>query len=919
VILGLVRSALALAAVLLWTAAARAQAPTFTGVGDLPGGAVGSAGFDVSADGSVVVGESESASGTEAFRWTLAGGITGLGFLSGADPYSTATAVSENGSVVAGTSNGSDGVERAYRWSGGVMTALNRFGCDSCDPITHAFGISGDGLVVVGSAVARSGSTSPLHLDPVRWPGGGTGISDLGNLSGGEEAGEAFGASPTGSIIVGSHFSGSGKDAWRWQGSGLVALPHLIGGSVIAATAYAVSDDGSTIVGYSNAGTLTLPGGTVVATDLQAVRWTGAGFGTIQSLGPFPGALSTDSRALAVSSDGSLVVGRAADANLIQRAFLWDSANGMRDLKTVLVEEYGLELEGWVLSEATAISDVVGDEFTIVGSGIDPQGNPSGWVAFLTTPACSDGTDNDSDTSIDHPADPGCTSPVDWSESADCGDGLDNDGDGATDYPADAGCRSASDPTEKPDCSDGLDNDGDLLADHPQDPGCADPASPVEDPACQNGLDDDGDTAADHPADAGCLAPSDPSETPDCADGLDNDGDGQSDFPSDPQCESASDLSEAGQCADGADNDGDGLTDYPAQYPGCMDAADPIEAAQCSDGVDNDGDAATDYPADAGCGSPLGPNEDPVALGAGDLIAVDRTSRAVFRVDTTTGAQKLISQAARLQAPQGIAQRSDQLVVADPAGLVVVTGLGVQRLASPPLVEKDSLQVVFDAASDAYVLEASGISFVDWDGGGIGAKSTWMAVPTPEPISVIGSWHGDTLAVEQSGDFVTTGLSLYGDGVFRVDHPAATASILKPGFENLQWLDLAVEADDTILAAGYKYDVATGVYRVDPVTGASTPLNNSYAWQTPTGVAVDADGEIYVADAGTCADGSCSGGRIVHVDPDTGAATLLSSGGFIAGELDLVVLPEPGEWALLLSGVAGLALLHRIRTSRRRG
>jgi probable HAF family extracellular repeat protein len=916
---GLVRSALALAAVLLWTAAARAQAPRFTGVGDLPGGGVGSAALDVSADGSVVVGESESTSGTEAFRWTLAGGITGLGFLSGGDPYSTATAVSENGNVVAGTSNGSDGVERAYRWSGGVMTALNRFGCDSCDPITHAYGISGDGLVVVGSAVARSGSTSPLHLDPVRWPGGGTGISDLGNLSGGEEAGEAFGASPTGSILVGSHFSGNGKDAWSWQGSGLVALPHLIGGSVIAATAYAVSDDGSTIVGYSNAGTLTLPGGTVVATDLQAVRWTGAGFGTIQSLGAFPGAVSTDSRALAVSPDGSTIVGRAAGADLSQRAFVWDAANGMRDLETVLVEEYGLPLEGWVLSEATAISEVVGDELTIVGSGTDPEGNPEGWVAFLTPPACSDGADNDSDLSTDHPADPGCTSPVDWSETPDCGDGLDNDGDGTTDHPADSGCRSASDPTERPDCSDGLDNDGDGLADHPQDPGCAHPVSPTEDPACQNGLDDDGDTATDHPADGECLAPPDASETPDCADGLDNDEDGQTDFPSDAECASASDLSEEAQCADGADNDGDGQTDYPAQYPGCTDAADPIEAAQCADGVDNDGDGSTDYPADSSCGSANGQNEDPVSLAAGDLIAVDRTSRAVFRVDTTTGAQELISQAARLQAPQGIAQRFDQLVLADPAGLVVVTATGQQRLASPPLVEKDSLQVVFDAVSDAYVIEASGISRVDWDGGGIGAKSTWMAVPTPEPIAVIGAWHGDTLAVEQNGDFVTTGLSLYGDGVYRVDHPTATASILKPGFEDLQWLDLAVEADATILAVGYDYDVATGVYRVNPLTGASTPLNNSYGWQTPTGVAVDAAGEIYVADAGACAGGACSGGRIVRVDPDSGAVTVLSSGGLIAGELDLVVLPEPGEWSMLLSAIAGLALLHRIRASRRRG
>ena len=44
-----------------------------------------------------------------------------------------------------------------------------------------------------------------------------------------------------------------------------------------------------------------------------------------------------------------------------------------------------------------------------------------------------------------------------------------------------------------------------------------------------------------------------------------------------------------------------------------------------------------------------------MTLAAGDLIAVDRASRAVFRVDASSGAQTLISQAARLLAPQGVA------------------------------------------------------------------------------------------------------------------------------------------------------------------------------------------------------------------------------------------------------------------------
>ena len=124
---------------------------------------------------------------------------------------------------------------------------------------------------------------------------------------------------------------------------------------------------------------------------------------------------------------------------------------------------------------------------------------------------------------------------------------------------------------------------------------------------------------------------------------------------------------------------------------------------------------------------------------------------------------------------------------------------------------------------------------------------------------------------------------------------------------------LAVEADGTILAVGFNFGVGTGVYRVSPTTGVATALNDSYGWQMPTGVAITAAGDIYVADAGVCADGMCAGGEIVHVDPSTGAVTPLSAGGLIGGELDLVVLPEPGAGTGLAAGIAVLLALGRRR------
>lgn len=79
----------------------RCQLYTF---GDLSGGGFHSQAFGVSADGSVVVGVSESASGGQAFRWTSGGGMIGLGDLPGGGFQSTAYDVSGDGSLVVGDS-----------------------------------------------------------------------------------------------------------------------------------------------------------------------------------------------------------------------------------------------------------------------------------------------------------------------------------------------------------------------------------------------------------------------------------------------------------------------------------------------------------------------------------------------------------------------------------------------------------------------------------------------------------------------------------------------------------------------------------------------------------------------------------------------------------------------------------------------
>ncbi|MFN9735084.1 MAG: HAF repeat/PEP-CTERM domain-containing protein, partial [Microcystis sp.] len=83
----------------------QAQAASFQGLGDLPGGGFNSRATGVSADGSVVVGRGFSANGGQAFRWTQGTGMVGLGDLPEGIFYSSAAGVSADGSVVVGIGN----------------------------------------------------------------------------------------------------------------------------------------------------------------------------------------------------------------------------------------------------------------------------------------------------------------------------------------------------------------------------------------------------------------------------------------------------------------------------------------------------------------------------------------------------------------------------------------------------------------------------------------------------------------------------------------------------------------------------------------------------------------------------------------------------------------------------------------------
>jgi probable HAF family extracellular repeat protein len=213
------------------------SAASIRGLGDLPGGSYESMAYGVSADGSVVSGYSGSTNYYDVFRWTAAGGIQNLNTIP--NSYSLGGRISCDGSAVVGDLRTWSGSVEAYRWTSSGGTGL---GFLPQAIKSSAFGTSADGSVVVGVSYA-------VFVQAFRWTAE-TGMTGLGYLPGGSENSFARGVSGDGSVVVGDSSSSLGTQAFRWTSTdGMIGLGDFDGGT-FQSSANAVSADGSVIVGY---------------------------------------------------------------------------------------------------------------------------------------------------------------------------------------------------------------------------------------------------------------------------------------------------------------------------------------------------------------------------------------------------------------------------------------------------------------------------------------------------------------------------------------------------------------------------------------------------------------------------------------------------------------------------------------------
>jgi len=308
----------------------------FSGIGVLEGGTSSVGGL--SADGQVVVG----ASAGQPILWTRLGGISPL--VAGGGFSGGAYGASGDGSVIVGTGVFSGSLWQAFRWT--AASGMQNLGTPDAHSI--AVGVSGDGSAVVGSDCPTSGYafywTAPgpmVHTGS----GGAAGISDDGTVIVGQDSG-------SGSFGTAMKWTRNGSGGWE-----PTPLPSSSGRDV----ATDATPKGDVIVGLYD----------YSASPSLGFLWTASGVEYIPI------------QAQAVSDNGTLIAGTlgAGPGWNGNEAYLWDSVNGARTVKSVLLGLGLTEASDWKFSY---VVDISGDGTVIAGTGYNlVTKRQEGWVANL--------------------------------------------------------------------------------------------------------------------------------------------------------------------------------------------------------------------------------------------------------------------------------------------------------------------------------------------------------------------------------------------------------------------------------------------------------------------------------------------------------------------------------------------------------
>ncbi|BDQ02637.1 T9SS type A sorting domain-containing protein [Ignavibacterium sp.] len=290
----------------------KVNAQSLTWLGTL-GGETSNA-YDVSDDGTIVVGESETYGGnTRAFIWTPGTGMQPLTNLQNISSW--AVHISSDGNSVIGTARTINGINyQAIRWwrNDGVITFLGTLGGSGSFNNSEGYSCNADASIIVGTAAASNNSRHAF-----KWTASG-GMEDLGTFGNvANRFSAATGISDDASLIVGhSEYGGSYTRPCFWLNGSINELLTAFATSIERGEVTNVSPNGNYICGWIDDST--------TFSNENAYLWSGNPSFTGFDIGLLP-LVALDqgtSKAFDVNDNGE-VVGTATDTLYEDNAFYW--------------------------------------------------------------------------------------------------------------------------------------------------------------------------------------------------------------------------------------------------------------------------------------------------------------------------------------------------------------------------------------------------------------------------------------------------------------------------------------------------------------------------------------------------------------------------------------------------------------------
>lgn len=340
----------------------------------------------VSADGSVIAGNSLFAFSYETFRWTEAGGaeLLGRATTSVLGVGAGTPDISNDGTKISATVlNDTSEFATIGVWTlgeGWRTAEIPENYPKDCAPLDNslgsAWGLSGDGETVVGlywRGGAMGGGSAHATAGPI------DALADLGSLADNRSS-RANAASDDGRVVGG--WSERGDGLWQpivWVDGVLTQL----GDFEAFCAVDGVRADGLTVVG-SGKDPASFTVGDAYRWDFDGENWIPTILGTLP--GTFqPFGLAT---ARSITADGSTIVGYNRFGVGNETGFVWTEQEGMRSIEDYLADN-GISVPAdLLLLDVTAISD---DGSTMVGVAFDTTlGRYRGYRILISSPCPAD-------------------------------------------------------------------------------------------------------------------------------------------------------------------------------------------------------------------------------------------------------------------------------------------------------------------------------------------------------------------------------------------------------------------------------------------------------------------------------------------------------------------------------------------------